>query len=247
MQHLAAFARRGRYCLLPALLFVFSITFAQDYEQLRQQKLNSLDLSGLGQMLFLNAGLTNQNEINHFRNLSKQQGRTAEPVSSEEWQNLYERLVDTDLRPAQDRLPELEKLVETNASKLTKNNTIPIGFINLESIYLSDEELVKNEAVKKAGKKVDFSKYERVKIVSAAVMQEDLYQADVSFLLDEGLNISNHTDKIATVEIDFNDGQGFASYSVSNQPIPIISIPQVSILSRFGLRLVASVIFLKRR
>src|SRR5215217_8122668 len=101
MQHLAAFARRGRYCLLPALLFVFSITFAQDYEQLRQQKLNSLDLSGLGQMLFLNAGLTNQNEINHFRNLSKQQGRTAEPVSSEEWQNLYERLVDTDLRPAQ--------------------------------------------------------------------------------------------------------------------------------------------------
>lgn len=220
MQHLAAFARRGRYCLLPALLFVFSITFAQDYEQLRQQKLNSLDLSGLGQMLFLNAGLTNQNEINHFSNLSKQQRRTAEPVSSEEWQNLYERLVDTDLRPAQDRLPELEKLVETNASKLTKSNTIPIGFINLEGIYLSDEELGKNEAVKKAGKKADFSKYERVKIVSAAVMQEDLYQADVSFLLDEGLNISNHTEKIATVEIDFNDGQGYTSYSVANQSIP---------------------------
>lgn len=220
MQHLAAFARRGRYCLLPALLFVFSITFAQDYEQLRQQKLNSLDLSGLGQMLFLNAGLTNQNEINHFLNLSKQQRRTAEPVSSEEWQNLYERLVDTDLRPAQDRLPELEKLVETNASKLTKNNTIPIGFLNLEGIYLSDEELGKNEAVRKAGKKADFSKYERVKIVSAAVMQEDLYQADVSFQLDERLNISNHTDKIATVEIDFNDGQGFTSYSVASQSIP---------------------------
>lgn len=79
MQHLAAFARRGRYCLLPALFFAFSITFAQDYEQLRQQKLNSLDLSGLGQKLFLNHGVTTPHEINHFKNLSKREKTSTEP------------------------------------------------------------------------------------------------------------------------------------------------------------------------
>ncbi|MCF2503958.1 T9SS type A sorting domain-containing protein [Dyadobacter sp. CY107] len=236
MQHLAV-ARRGRYCLLPTLLFAFSITFGQDYEQLRQQKINSLDLSGLRKTLFLNIGVTNQNEINHFKNQNKNQKQAAEPVSSEEWQNLYERLVDTDLRPDHERLPELTKLVETNASKLTKNNTIPIGFINLEGIYLSVEELAKNEVSKKAGKKVDFSKYEKVKIVSAAVMQEDLYQADVSFQLDGELNISNHAEKINIVEIDFNDGHGFTGYSVTKQSIPhhFTSIGEHSIKIRFAI------------
>ncbi|MCE7068871.1 T9SS type A sorting domain-containing protein [Dyadobacter sp. CY327] len=237
MYHFAAAARKGRYCLLPALLFVFSITFAQDYEQLRQQKLNSLELSGLGQMLFLNAGLTNQNEIDYFKNLNRQQGKTPEPVSSEEWQNLYERLVDTDLRPAQDRLPELAKLVETDAAKLTKSNIIPIAFINLEGIYLSDGALNKNEALKKAGKSVDFAKYEKVRIVSAAVMQEDLYQSDVSFLLDEALNIDNHADKIDSVEIDFNDGRGFTAYPVTKKLIPhrFNSIGEHSLRIRFAI------------
>ncbi|MCF2489719.1 T9SS type A sorting domain-containing protein [Dyadobacter sp. CY347] len=237
MNHFASSARGGRCCLLPALLFVFSITFAQDYNQLRQQKLNSLDLSGLGQMLFLNAGLTNQSEINHFKNLNTQKGKIPEPVSSEEWQNLYERLFDTDLRPTEDRLPELEKLVETNASKLTKNNVIPIAFINLEGIYLSNDELFENEAFKKAGKAVVFAKYEKVKIVSAAVMQEDLYQSDVFFQLDEALNIDNHAGKITSVEIDFNDGRGSTSYPITKKLIPyhFNSIGEHGIRIRFAI------------
>lgn len=220
MQHLAAFARRGYYCLLPALLFVFSITLGQDYEQLRQQRLNSLDLSGLGNKLFLNAGVTNQNEINHFKNLNKTTDSHVEPVSAEEWENLYDRLVDTDLRPANTHLPELAKVTETNAAKLTRSNVVPIGIINLEGIYLSDQEIKNNEASKKAGQAVDFNKYETVRIVSASVLQEDVYQARVSFYLNKPLNISNHADNVTSFEIDFNDGKGFKTYPILDQLIP---------------------------
>ncbi|MCF0038514.1 T9SS type A sorting domain-containing protein [Dyadobacter fanqingshengii] len=219
MQHLAAFARRGRYCLLPTLLFAFSITFGQDYEQLRQQKLNSLDLSGLGQRLFLNAGVTTKHEIDHFKNLNKNEKTLAEPVSAEEWQNLYDRLVDTDLRPANIRLAELTQLIETNAAKLTSSNVVPIGIINLEGIYLSDQELAQNETSKKAGRAVDFTKYETVRIVSSAALQEDLYQAKVSFYISNALNIDNHAEKVSALEIDFNDGGGFTTYPISGQLI----------------------------
>ncbi|SKC15747.1 esterase/lipase family protein [Dyadobacter psychrophilus] len=219
MQHLAAFARRGRYCLLPTLLFAFSITFGQDYERLRQQKLNSLDLSGMDQKLFLNCGVTTKHEINHFKNLSKSDNSNAEPLSAEEWLNLYDRLIDTDLRPANSRLVELTRLVETNIDKVTRSNVVPIGIINLEGIYLSEEELVKNEASKKAGRAIDFTKYETVRIVSAAVLQEDLYQAKVSFFLNKQLNIHNHAAKVTTFEIDFNDGKGFTSFPIMDQLI----------------------------
>jgi hypothetical protein len=219
MNHPAAFARRGRFCLLPALLFIFSITFAQDYEQLRQQKLNSLDLSGLGERLFLNCGLTTQYEINHFKNLNKNEKSQVEPVSAEEWLNLYDRLVDTDLRSAPNRLRELANVTETNAAKMTKSNVVPIGIINLEGLFLSDEELAKNESSKKARRPVDFSKYETVRIVSASVLQEDLYQAKVSFYINHSLNIDNHAEKVAVFEIDFNDGKGFTKYPVADQLI----------------------------
>lgn len=140
-------------------------------------------------------------------------------MSAEEWLNLYDRLIDTDLRPANSRLVELTKLVETNTDKVTRSNVVPIGLINMEGIYLSEEELAKNEASKKAKRAVDFTKYETVRIVSAAVLQEDLYQAKVSFFLNKPLNINNHAAKVTTFEIDFNDGKGFKSYPIMDQLI----------------------------
>jgi hypothetical protein len=220
MKHFPKCERDKLYSFLLVLLFACSDVSAQNYEQQRKEKLNALDLSGLGKTLFLNAGVTNQHEVDYFKTLSKKAILKPEPVTSEEWQNLYERLTDTDMRPESERLQGIDKLIETDLANLSKNNVVPIGIMDLESIYLTGKEIADNEAKKKAGQKVKFSAYEKVRIVSAAVLQEDLYQADISFRLSPGLYFSNQTDKIRNIEIDFSDGKGFKSFPVSEQLIP---------------------------
>jgi hypothetical protein len=208
---------RGRLCsFLLISLFAFSAASAQDYEQQRKEKLNGLDLSGLGKTLFLNAGVTNQHEVDYFKTFSQNVISTPEPVTSEEWRNLYERLIDTDLSPGRELFRNLDQLIETDPAKLSKNNIVPIGMMDLESIYLTGKQIADNETKKKAGKSVEFSTYEKVRIVSTAVLQEDVYQAEVSFRITPELFITNRTEKPESIELDFNDGKGYKTYPISN-------------------------------
>jgi hypothetical protein len=207
-----------------AILFSLPSSLAQtadNYEKQKQEQLSRLDLTGLGKMLLLNNGVISPHEVASFQSLSKP-GHVPSPetVTAEEWQNLYERLIDTDLRPASERLPDLNTLTETDPNKATKNNMIPIGILDLESIYLTGEQVTDNEQKKKDGKAVDFSVYDPVRIIMASVLQEDVFQANVLFRLDPGLYISNHDHPIQNLEIDFHDGKGYAVYPVSTQLIP---------------------------
>ncbi|MEO6283357.1 MAG: T9SS type A sorting domain-containing protein [Dyadobacter sp.] len=216
MKHFSK-CERGKLCsFLLVLLCAFSAASAQDYAQQRKETLNGLDLSGLGKTLFLNAGVTNQHEVDYFKTLSKSVLLKPEPVTSEEWRNLYERLMDTDLRPGSGLFRNLDQLIETDPAKLSKNNVVPIGIMNMESIYLSGKQIADNEATKKAGKSVDFSTYEKVRIVSVAVLQEDVYQAEVSFRISLDLLITNHTGRPESIELDFNDGKGYKTYPISD-------------------------------
>jgi len=205
--------------LLLLIINVFQAS-AQDFLQLRQQKLEGLDLQGLGSNLLLNNGVISRYEVDHFDFLAKSKSGIADKVTSEEWQNLYERLIETDLRPKNSRIPDLEKLVYTESSRLTKSNIIPIGIMNLRSIYLSGSQISENEASKRKKVPVNFSNYNKTNIVYASVLQEDLYQSDVSFRISQDLVISNQKEQIGEVEINFNDGKGFKKYLLSEKLIP---------------------------
>jgi hypothetical protein len=104
--------------------------------------------------------------------------------------------MDTDLRPINERMPDLNKLIETDPAKLTKSNVVPIGIMDLQSIYLTGKQITDNEAMKKTRRTVDFSAYEKTRIVYAAALQEDIYQADVSFRISPELYIANHKNLI---------------------------------------------------
>jgi hypothetical protein len=210
----------GKLCSFLLLLLLSNrIAIAQDYQVQRQSALDKLDLAGLDKTLFLNAAVTTQHEVDYLKNLPNNGQKHVENVSAEEWHNLYERLIDADLRPANERIPKLEQLIETDASKLTKSNVVPIGIVNLESIYLTGNQLSENEQRKKEGKTVDFLAYEKFRIVYAAVLQQDVYQADISFRLSPELMVSNSPEKIQNIEIDF-DGQGYKTYAISQKLIP---------------------------
>jgi hypothetical protein len=211
---------RGRLCgFLLALVCAFSFSYAQDFQQVRQAQISKLDLSGVKNTLFLNAGLTTQHEVNYLKELSKRNSLSPEKVSSEEWQNLYERLNGADFRKQEFTIPEFTTLAETNPDRLTKSNVVPIGIMNLESIYMSVNEIAANEEKKKRGHKVDFSTYEKFDIVYASVLQQDVYQANVEFRFTSDFFISNHSEALNQIDVDFCDGGGYKRLSISDKTI----------------------------
>lgn len=144
----------GRLCVfLIALLCAFGSVYGQDFQQERLKLIHKLDLTGFKNTLFLNAAITNQNEADYFMERSKTVNPKSEKVSAEEWQNLYERLLDAALRDDSQKLTSLNSLVETDPKKVTRNDTIPIGIMNLSSIYLTGSEIHHNEDLKKERKK----------------------------------------------------------------------------------------------
>ncbi|NIJ53074.1 T9SS type A sorting domain-containing protein [Dyadobacter arcticus] len=219
MKHLPK-CERGKLCsFLSALVFTFCSTFAQDFQQQRQNQIDRLDVTGLEKTLLLNAGLTNEIESNYFKERSTSNFPTSEKVTAEEWRNLYERLIYADLRTEGSKIKGINTLEETDPYKLTKSNVIPIGIMNLESIYMSVSEIADNEARKKNGESIDFSIYKKFNIIYASVLQEDVYQSEVEFSFSPELYITNHPSKLDSVALDFQDGKGFKNYSVSDKLI----------------------------
>lgn len=210
----------GKLCLfLASLLLSFQTILAQDYQTLRQNALDKLDLSGLGNKLFMNAAVTTRHEIDYLKQISSGRLSKPEPVSAEEWQNLYERIVDADLRSKNAHMPSLKDLVETNPSKLTRNDTVPLGIIDMEAVYLTEKQLRLNEDAKRAGKPVDFATYAPFRIIYAAALRQDVYQDEVWFKIGPQLIITNQAQQLVGMAIDFGDGKGFTSYSFQEQLI----------------------------
>jgi hypothetical protein len=210
----------GKLCLfLTSLLLSFQTILAQDYQALRQNALDKLDLSGLGNKLFMNAAVTTRNEIDFLKRITSGKLSKPEPVSAEEWHNLYERIADADLRKENSHIPSLKDLVETNPSKLTRNDTIPLGIIDMEAVYLTEKQLRSNEDAKRAGKPVDFAGYMPFRIMYAAALRQDVYQSEVWFKISPKLLITNHAQPFAGMAIDFGDRKGFTNYSFQEQLI----------------------------
>lgn len=210
----------GKLCLfLASLLLSFQTILAQDYQTLRQNALEKLDLSGLGSKLFMNAAVTTKHEVDYLKRISSGELSKPEPVSAEEWHNLYERMYDADLRTKNLHIPSLKDLVETNPSKLTRNDTVPLGIIDMEAVYLTEKQLRLNEDAKRAGKPVDFATYTPFRIIYAAALRQDVYQDEVCFKIAPQLIITNHAQQPVGMAIDFGDGKGFTSYSFQEQLI----------------------------
>lgn len=186
---------------------------------LRQNALDKLELSGLGNKLFMNAAVTTRNEIDYLKQISSGKLSKTEHVSAEEWHNLYERMDDADLRAQNAHILSLKDLVETNPSKLTRNDTVPLGIIDIEAVYLTEKQLRSNEDAKRAGKPVDFVAYTPFRIMYAAALRQDVYQSEVWFKISPKLLITNHAQPLAGMAIDFGDGKGFTSYSFQEQLI----------------------------
>jgi hypothetical protein len=82
----------------------------EEYDQKVADKLATMDLAGVKNGFLLNKGVFDDDEIAYFRNKPRnKQGQVVMNTTAEEWQNLYERLSDADLR-TNGRIPDFDKI-----------------------------------------------------------------------------------------------------------------------------------------
>jgi pimeloyl-ACP methyl ester carboxylesterase len=200
-------------------ILVFNVTYSQDsvtYQEKVNTELSKLDLTGIKNDIFLNLSIFNSAELDQFRNLKPNQGQTLS--NAENWENIYVRLSRAQLAESKKKFPEFTLLAGTSIQNRTKNNIIPIGILDVEGTLLSEQQL-KDAEQKNSLKNNSPQDYETIRFLSASVLQEEVFQAEVHLKISPELLTTNRPSSIQGVEIDFNDGKGFAKYSLSNQLI----------------------------
>ncbi|MDF7820199.1 RICIN domain-containing protein [Runella sp. MFBS21] len=191
------------------------------YQKQVDEYLNNFDLSGIKNNLLLNKSAFTTDELEYFRKpVRNRKGQIVANINAREWQSLYERLSMADLRKGNDKIPDVGTLIEQDADKRSNNNVIPIGILNLDATFLDEKQAEENSKEKQQGKKAKSEQYEKVFFLAAAVLQKDIYQADVSFKIDPNLHISNNKNEIKRLEIDFQDGKGYQSFEMKAKAIP---------------------------
>ncbi|WP_428662013.1 RICIN domain-containing protein [Runella sp.] len=203
------------------VFFSVSAQKEDDFQKQIDDYVNKLDVSGLKNSVLINKGFFSVDELDYYRKpIRNSKGQIIASFSADQWLGFYERLSMADLRKGSDKMPNSSTLVNTDIQNQSKNNSIPIGIINIDATYLNQEQLDENAKAKKDGKKISSDKYENLYIVAASVLQEDIYQADVNFRISPSLHISNNKNEIKKLEIDFQDGKGFRSFDLKDQIIP---------------------------
>ncbi|WAC13944.1 esterase/lipase family protein [Dyadobacter pollutisoli] len=200
-------------------ILAINVTYSQNsatYQEKINTELSKLDLTAIKNGILLNLSMFNSAEQDQFRNLKPNQKQTFS--NAENWENLYVRLSRAQLVKDQKIFPEFSLLTGTSIQNRTKNNIIPIGILDVEGTLLNEQQLKEAEQ-KNSIKNNSPQDYERIRFLSASVLQEEVYQAEVQFKISPDLLIANRPSSIQSIEIDFSDGKGFTNYKVVNQLI----------------------------
>ena len=207
------------YSILFVLFLSKSYAQQDEFDKQTKQKLSTLDLSDLKTNFLLNKGIFTTDEIDEFRKKPRNKyGQIVMYTTAEGWENLYERLIGADMR-GNGRIPNFQQFAEKDRLKQTKNNVIPIGIMNADVTLMSTTQIDENIKLKGNKQKVVADKYEKLYIVSAAVLQEDIYEANVKFRLSSALQLGTSRSEIRSISIDFQDGKGYKDYKLNEQSI----------------------------
>lgn len=191
-----------------------------NYQKQVDDYISTLDVSDIKNNILINKSVFTTAELDYYRKPTRNsKGQIIADFKAQDWRSLYERLTIADLRKGNEKIPEISSFIDTDIQKQSKSSIIPIGILNLDATYLNQEQVEKNAKEKKEGKKVTTEKYEKLFFVAASVLQENIYQADVSFRISPALHFSNNNNEIKQVEIDFQDGKGYRAYELKEQNI----------------------------
>ena len=185
-----------------------------------EKEAQKLDLTKLRTQALLNKGGITKSVLDKFRLKQRTKNGTSVTFSNaDEWQVLYESLVNADLRPTDKKLKPFATFFEKDVTKQNLNNAIPVGIINFDAAFLTQEQLKKNQELKAKNQSADDITTENVFVFAASVLQQDVFQGDISFRISTTYHFTNIDNPISSFEIDFQDGKGFRKYDFKDQTV----------------------------
>lgn len=130
------------------------------------------------------------------------------------WQLLYLSLMHSEVN-GNKILPSLEEL------NLVKNdNEISIGIIDINGEYV-DPDLIESNFSQSTKRLEKTTPIDQFKIFAISNLKSEVKSGQVNFKLDPYLYFSNSFDKILGLEIDFDDGNGYQFFEITDKVIPI--------------------------
>jgi pimeloyl-ACP methyl ester carboxylesterase len=205
-----------RICCALSLLLSFSAT-AQD-KQL-DEFLTKLDISAIKNKAFFNKAVFTKGVLEMLR--TKDKDEKGQPIMNidkshfKTFTNLVEQ-ADLNNKPCPAAMKEI---FGRTRNEVTENNIIPIGIINTETTFLTQEQIDENIKLKADNQKVNGGSYEIIPIRMAGLLQEEIFQGNVAFQISPDFLQSNIDDPIEKITIDFQDGKGEQSFELKNQLI----------------------------
>lgn len=190
----SALKKSSIVCVI-ALLSFFSVSAQSDFQKDVDETLKKIDKSSIPSGFLLNVAFT-ESDINDLNN--------RKVFSERIFRATYNSLINSDLSDVKIK----NKLIADAESIRNRPyvNSIPISFINIEANMLTQAEIKTNIENKKNGKKNDGTKYKKIDILAGSVLQEDIYQGEITFVLDLDNSLIKSANNIKTLIIDFNDG-----------------------------------------
>ncbi|MEA5426844.1 BACON domain-containing protein [Arcicella lustrica] len=85
---------------------------------------------------------------------------------------------------------------------------------------MTEAQINDNVKAKNNNKKADSKDYENVEIITAGLLQGEIFQGNVNFQISPDLLQSNISNQIKQIEIDFQDGKGYRVFDFKEQLIP---------------------------
>lgn len=161
-----------------------------------------------------------------FTDMEMFNGQTDSLISTPQWWQLYRQLYFASVSQRTLISPDSLKIV---SNELLRREIIPIALMNLNYNQIKPYAVDSNLLVLSNGKLYDVpnrseSPYNNKHLFAAAVLKKRICHGLVTFRLDERFFINNVSNSIASLEIDFDDGRGFRSFSqngFSNNDIAI--------------------------
>jgi pimeloyl-ACP methyl ester carboxylesterase len=204
--------------ILFILLLSFN-SFAQNDKDLKDA-LSKLDTTSFKGKAFLNKAFFIKSLIAPLQ--KKEKNKDGTPIltlTPQHFQMLTNIIEKADLKDKV-KPKSITDFQNRNIDQITSNNIIPIGIINADALFLTQEQLDNNTKAKSQSQAVDGKSYENIEMIVAGLMQGEIYQGNVSFQISPKLIQENINNPILNLEIDFQDGKGYQKFEFKEQLIP---------------------------
>ena len=139
-------------------------------------------------------------------------------ISSSQFKTFTTIIADADLN-GNAKPKAMTEIFSRTRNQITESNIVPIGIINADATFLTQEQIDENIKAKSEGQKINNDSYENIEIIMAGLLQAEIFQGDISFQISPDLVQSNLDNPIETIEIDFQDGKEWQRFEMKEQLI----------------------------